>query len=270
MNESNISPGRILIVDDEANIRSGLRAVLTRAGHEVQDVDSVAAALSLLPSFACETAIVDVRMPGGSGIELLRQIRQQWPHISVIMLTGQGTLESAMTAVREGAFDYLLKPAQPAEIRRVANLAITTARRRREHERLVQTLQAGLQRLETLPPLSETLVAQTAVSPRFLRVSQLVIDTQAYTVACGDNPVPLTPTEYKLLVTLAAQLGIAISYTDLARQVLDYEAEPWEAKELVKRHVFSLRQKIEDDPSLPQMLLNVRGVGYRLIVPPGP
>ncbi|MFQ5420340.1 MAG: winged helix-turn-helix domain-containing protein, partial [Anaerolineae bacterium] len=100
--------------------------------------------------------------------------------------------------------------------------------------------------------------------------SQLVIDTQAYTVACGDNPVPLTPTDYKLLVTLAAQLGIAISYTDLARQVLDYEAEPWEAKELVKRHVFSLRQKIEDDPSLPQMLLNVRGVGYRLIVPPGP
>lgn len=262
-----ISPGRILIVDDEANIRSGLRAVLTRAGHEVRDADSVAAALSQLASFACEAAIVDIRLPGQSGIDLLRQMRRRWPHVAVIMLTGEGTLETAMTAVREGAFDYLLKPAAPDEIQQVVARALTAARRHREQEQLVQVVRDSLQRLQSLPPLPDVPLPETAVPRRILQIGRLKIDTQAYTVVCGEDPIALTPTEFKLLVALASRLGEAISYTDLVQQALDYETELWEAKELIKRHVFSLRQKIEDNPSSPQSLLNVRGVGYRLLDP---
>jgi len=80
-----------------------------------------------------------------------------------------------------------------------------------------------------------------------------------------DELIPLTPSEFQLLVTLASRPGEVIDYVTLVRLALDYEAESWEAKELIKRHVFALRRKIERDPSSPKYILNVRGVGYRLV-----
>ena len=74
----------------------------------------------------------------------------------------------------------------------------------------------------------------------------------------------LTPTEYNLLLALAEQAGAVMDYVTLTSVVLDYEAEPWEAKELIKRHIYTLRQKLEPQPDHPQFILNVRGVGYRL------
>ena len=82
------APGRILIVDDEENIRRGLRAILVKDGHEVNDVGSAEGALRLLDTFSWEVAIVDIRMPGMSGVELLHEIRNRWPYVAIIMLTG--------------------------------------------------------------------------------------------------------------------------------------------------------------------------------------
>ena len=105
------------------------------------------------------------------------------------------------------------------------------------------------------------------IDPEVLR-GDLHIDLQAYEVRKGAEVVSLTPSEFQLLVALANRPGEVIDYITLVRLALDYEAESWEAKELIKRHIFALRQKIEQDPSAPQLILNVRGVGYRLA--PGP
>lgn len=264
-----VFPGKILIVDDEANIRVGLQAILAKDGHEVKEVASAEEALPVLETFACEMAIVDIRMPGMSGVELLHEIRIHWPYISVVLLTGHGTLETAMTAIKEGAHDYLLKPTQPADLRRAVNKALVDARQRREQAQLLESLRTSLHRLGLLSESldSDQVGDDPVANPRQLIVGDLHINLQAYEVRRNDIPISLTPSEFQLLVALAARPGEVVDYVTLVRLSLDYEAEPWEAKELIKRHVFSLRKKVEPDPSSPQYIINVRGVGYRLASP---
>jgi len=268
-----MDPGTILIVDDETNIRRGLKAILAKDGHQVSDVASAEEALLVLPATPFELAIVDIRMPGLSGVELLHEIKERWPYLSVILLTGHGTLETAMAAVKEGAHDYLLKPAQPDAIRAAVESALAAARRHREEAQLFQTLRTGLQRMEALPATSasspagpESPTAGQTQRRRYL-VGDLLIDLQSYEVRQGDRSISLTPTEFQLLVTLAERAGEVIDYISLVQLALEYEAESWEAKELIKRHIFGLRQKIEPEPSSPRYILNVRGVGYRLVSP---
>ncbi|MBK7919345.1 MAG: response regulator transcription factor [Chloroflexi bacterium] len=257
-------PGKILLVDDETNIREGLKAVLHKDGHEVQDVPTGAEALALLATFAAEVAVLDIRMPGMTGTELLATLKMRWPSLAVIMLTGHGTLETAITAVKEGAFDYLLKPARPDALREVVGRALVESRRQREQSALLATLQIGLQRLQQLPatpPFSQP--GPPTPSP-ILRIGPLVINRAAYEVRCQGQPLALTPAEYQVLLALAERDGAVIDYVTLVKMALDYEAEPWEAKELIKRHIYTLRQKVETQPEEPQFILNVRGVGYRL------
>lgn len=264
MDEKRPFPGKILLVDDETNIREGLKAILQKDGHEVRDVALAEAALALLPNYDAEVAVLDIRMPGMTGTELLAAIKAQRPHLAVIMLTGHGTLETAMTAVKEGAFDYLLKPAKPDALRAAVMRALAEARRQWEQATLLKTLQVGLQRLQqlpaTLPPDSS---AQTSTT-NLLKFGDLMINRATYEVQYAGQPLTLTPTEYNLLLALAEQAGAVMDYVTLTKIVLAYDAEPWEAKELIKRHIYTLRQKIEPQPNQPQFILNVRGVGYRL------
>ena len=265
-----MDPGKILIIDDETNIRRGLKAILAKDGHEVKEVASAEEALPVLEFFPCEAAIVDIRMPGMSGVELLHKIRARWPTVSVILLTGHGTLESAMAAVKEGAHDYLLKPTQPNAIRETIASALAASRWRREEAQLFNSLRTSLKRMEELPakPVAGQVVSSgNRLERRHLIVGDLTIDTQAYQVRRGSELISLSPTEFQLLVTLAERAGQVIDYMTLVQLSLNYEAEPWEAKELIKRHVFSLRQKLEPEPSSPRYILNVRGVGYRMASP---
>ena len=265
-----MEPGKILIVDDETNIRRGLKAILAKDGHEVMEAGSAEEALPLLEAFSPEAAIVDIRMPGMSGVELLHEIRSRWPYVAVILLTGHGTLESAMTAVKEGAHEYLLKPTQPDAIRKTVASALAASRRRREETHLFHSLRTSLQRMEELPaaPADQqaTPVADRGV-PRQITIGELFIDRQAHLVRLGGQAISLTPTEFQLLVAMASRAGEVIDYVTLVQLSMEYEAEPWEAKELIKRHIFSLRQKIEPEPSSPRYILNVRGIGYRLASP---
>ncbi|MBK8903164.1 MAG: response regulator transcription factor [Anaerolineaceae bacterium] len=263
MAEQQLFSGKILLVDDETNIRDGLKAILQKDGHEVRGAASAAEAMDTLTYFDAETAVLDIHMPGMSGTELLTALKARKPHLAVVMLTGHGTLETAMTAVKEGAFDYLLKPAKPDTPRDVVNRALIEARRQREQATLLETLQVGLLRLQQLPGTSPSYSAQTAETNLLIK-GALEINRATYQVRCAGQALALTPTEYSLLLALAEQDGAVIDYVTLTRVVLDYAAEPWEAKELIKRHIYTLRHKLEPQPEQPQFILNVRGVGYRL------
>lgn len=262
----NIIPGRILIADDEVNIRRGLRAVLAKEGHEMQEAATAEEALSLLAAFPCDVAVVDIRMPGMSGTELLAIIRKRWPDIAVILLTGHGTMDTAIKALKEGAHDYLLKPAQPEAIRQAVAAALNSARRQREESHLLDALRVGLQRIEELPGSPPAAVYGTSGQTPIM-AGDIQIDRQAYEVKKSGEILSLTPSEFSLLVVLAEHLNQVVDYLKLVRLGLGYEAQPWEARELIKRHIFSLRQKIESDPASPRYILNIRGVGYRLVVP---
>ena len=136
------NPARIVIAEDEANIRAGLRDVLVKEGHFVKDVGSGEEALAALATGMFDAVIADIRMPGMSGIELLQSIRARWGYLTVIILTGHGDLESAMAAVRAGAHEYLLKPAQPEAILRTVREAVTISRRRRAEGQLIEAMRS--------------------------------------------------------------------------------------------------------------------------------
>jgi DNA-binding response OmpR family regulator len=262
----NTDTGRVLIVDDEVNIRAGLRDVLAKDGYVVKEARGGAEALTTLETFECDAAIVDIRMPDMSGIELLEKIRARWPSIAVIMLTGHGTMETAMVAVKKGAHDYLLKPARSEAIRESMATAVAASRRRVAEAHLLESLRVGLSRLED-PAAVHAAETPSSVEARQLLVGDLHIDLGSHEVRRDGALVHLSPSEFKLLVTLASRPGEAVDYSTLVESGLGYEAELWEAKELVKRHIFAMRHKIEPDPTAPRYILNVRGVGYRLSAP---
>jgi len=255
---------RVLIVEDETSIRSGLRDILIKNGFQVQEARSAEEALPFLQASRFEAAIVDIRMPGISGIDLLEIVRSRWPDLSVVILTGHGTLDSARVAVRSGAYDYLLKPAMPEEILNVVSQAVALCQRKREESRLLDAIRQGIQRLDSINEDGKFPSAQLAGSRR-LQLGRLQIDLAAHSVLQDGEPLHLTLSEFNLLLALASRVGEAVDYMELAHLALGYEAEIWEAKELIKRHIFTLRQKVENDPSSPDHIVNVRGIGYRLV-----
>ena len=119
-------PARILVVDDEEIVRLSCQRVLTEEGYEVQTRLSGPEALRLLAEELFDVAIVDLKMPGMDGIEVLQAIKRDYPHIPVIMITGYATVESAVEAMKSGAFDYLPKPFTPDEVAVVVKKALET------------------------------------------------------------------------------------------------------------------------------------------------
>ncbi len=263
----NTEAGRVLIVEDEVNIRAGLREVTVKGGCQVTDVSNADEAIELLERDSFDLAILDIRMPGMSGVELLELIQQRWPSMAVILLTGYGTLESAIAAVRAGAQDYLLKPASPEEIRGAVRKALKRTRRRNAERRLIETMRTNLSQLDGLALSTAVPLADQHQKRDVIRIGALRIDLRARTVHRDDQLLQLSPTEFRLLAVLARRPGEAFSYQALVVESLGYDAEIWEAKELIKRHVFALRRKIEPEPGSPLYLINVRGYGYRLAGP---
>src|SRR5260370_38874648 len=124
---------QILVIDDEMGPRESLRMLL-KPNYQVHTADCVEAGIKLLKEKQPDTIVMDIRMPGLSGIEGLRQIREIDPHLSVIMLTGFGALETAKEAVRLGANDYISKPFDAREMREVISRNVARTRAHRTSE----------------------------------------------------------------------------------------------------------------------------------------
>jgi DNA-binding NtrC family response regulator len=119
---------RILVVDDERNVAAAFEKLLGTQGHEVVTERSAAPALERLQRDSFDLVILDIRMPGMNGLEALRQIKKDHPKLPVIIMTGEGTMETAIEATQCGAFDYQLKPFEPEEVLAVVERALEGAR----------------------------------------------------------------------------------------------------------------------------------------------
>jgi len=106
----NVMTGKILVVDDESNIRTALAKLLAKLGHTVKTASTTPEAVDVLRHERFQIVISDLRMPGEDGLQLLRQIKNIDPMVDVIMMTAYGTIESAVEAMKEGAYDYIEKP----------------------------------------------------------------------------------------------------------------------------------------------------------------
>jgi DNA-binding response OmpR family regulator len=259
----------LLVVEDDPGIRRALSEGLSDGGYVVVTAASAEEALSRLAVIAVDLALVDLKLPGMSGVDLLRELRQRSPTTVLVVMTANPTVNSAVEALRLEAYDYLLKPFTMDEVVRVVNRGLERRRQRNQRDVLLRQLErslAGLQALQLFgdadSPSDEAL--PPPANPALLSCGPVEIDLQSHLARVDGQELDLTPTEFNLLVTLADRAPAVVSSQDLLRQATGYQADPAEARELVKWHIHHLRRKIESDPKKPRYIVNVRGVGYRL------
>jgi len=255
---------RILVVDDEAAERITLGEVLRLEGYYVSLAASGEQALAMVrqePAF--DLAILDLRLPGMDGLQVLEGIRRISADTIVILITGYGTLETAVQALRKGAYDFLLKPCPVEEVLAAVRRALSELKAGRHRRVLMTQLQNTL---KALIATTDGLVVEVASEPEkeggILIVGDVQIDKGKHLVTYHGQPVDLTPTEFRLLECLIGRVDEVCTPQDLVRCAQGYETDAWGARSIVRVHIRRLRRKLEPDPENPRYILNVRGVGY--------
>jgi len=171
---------QLVIVDDEASVRKMLQIAFSRLGHRVETFADAGSALDFLEANPADVVITDLRMHGLSGMDFLKKVKQKWTEIEVIMITAHGTIENAIDAVRAGAFDFVQKPFEIAELELTVARAIDQRALRRENQELRRQLQSS-------GPESVQFVA---VSPAMKTVMELVLKAapaRASVLLTGDS-----------------------------------------------------------------------------------
>jgi DNA-binding response OmpR family regulator len=245
----------ILLLDDEPNIRRILGDTLTRSGYAVTEAASVTEALSLLEHHSFDLALLDLAVAGGDGLVVARAIRGRYPYTGIIILTGQGTLQSAIEAIHLNAQGYLLKPVSPQELRQHVADQLATMADLRERDELAAHMRAAVSKLRTTP-------AVPPLTTHLLQSGSLQIDLSRRKVNFLNETVDLTTAEFDLLCTLVRSAGTVLDTQTLVQNALGYEASESESRELVKIHISHLRYKLEPNPNSPRYIVTVRGKGY--------
>lgn len=260
-------PPQILVVDDEEPIRVTMRDLLLRRGYEVTTAENGEAALALIYQRPFDLLLLDLKMPGLSGIDVAKRARERQPEVTIIMLTGHGSLDSALDGMHLGVFDYMLKTSSPRDVLGRVEAAIEQQRETRRKQLLMSALQSVVGELGggRQPEQQPQKPAET-----WITIGDLEISTWNQTVRRGGQTLNLTPTEFRVLVCLAQQSGQVMTYQQIVQCAQGYEADSIEAAELIKPHIYHLRQKIEPDPTNSRYILTVRGTGYLLASEPKP
>jgi DNA-binding response OmpR family regulator len=254
-------PGKILIVDDEPGVRTSLKEILEQEGHQVTAAASGEEALVVLNEDVFDLVLVDLKMEGIDGLEVMAHVKKEAPDTVVVMLTAYGTLDSAVGALRQGAHDYLLKPSSVEEI--VASVQTGLSKRWQSLRRreLVTSIEQSLRQLKT-PSAALDDQGEEMPMARFVRTKHLLLDREKQVVVAKGEPLGLTPTEFKLLACLMGNMNRTLSFSELAQHVLEYECSDKEARSSLKTHLWRLRKKLRTRLGDDSCIVNVRGKGY--------
>ncbi len=218
---------RILVVDDDQAISEILGIVLRAEGFEPYFCADGAKAMDVFRQTNPDLVLLDLMLPGRDGIDICRAIREE-SGIPIVMLTARSDSQDIVTGLESGADDYIVKPIKNKE--------------------LIARIRARLRKVET-------------PSTKEIKIGDLIIDVAGHLVRRGNEILPLTVLEFKLLTTLAKRPWQVFSREVLLQEVWEYQHAA--DTRLVNVHVQRLRAKIEKDPERPEIVLTVRGIGYK-------
>lgn len=217
---------RILVVDDDDALREMVGLVLSASGYTPLFASDGVTAVDTFKAQNPDLVLLDIMLPGQSGIEVCRSIRA-FSGVPIVMLTAKGDTDDVVAGLEAGADDYVVKPHNGAE--------------------LVARIRARLR------PISD--------DSSVVQVGSLSLDPKTFEVKRGGSVLSLTPLEFKLLHTLASKPQQVFSREMLLEQVWGYQYKA--DTRLVNVHVQRLRSKVEEDPENPKIVMTVRGHGYR-------
>lgn len=263
---------KILIVDDDPIIRHLLHKILQEE-YAVSTANCGLDAIKIADNNSFALGLLDIHLGDMNGIELLKILQTKMPDTIFIMLTGQASLETAVAALRQGAHDYIQKPFQAQALQ---NSLQEGLQKRQEmlHNRVVleqiQAVRNALSQIDTTEPTaaSATIVtpnnAQQQTQQRFFQHGSLRIDITRHRVTVADQNIQLSPIEYKLLVYLMEAAPRVVSPQELVTAIQGHDSESWEASEMIRPHIYRIRQKIRLVAPQEKVIRTVRGTGYAL------
>ncbi|HWX97006.1 MAG TPA: response regulator transcription factor [Solirubrobacteraceae bacterium] len=219
---------RILVCDDDPQIRRALSLILREAGYEVLIASTAEQALDRAAVSGPHLAIVDLLLPDQPGIELCRRLRE-WSQMPILVLSAVGDEQTKIDALHHGADDYVTKPFGPGE--------------------LVARVRAALRR-----------AGRDASEPR-IEVGTLVVDLAAHSVSVNGADVHLTPTEFSLLRVLVLNRGLLITHRQLLTEV--WGPEYADATPVLRTHIANLRGKLQAGEEDRRLIRTDSGIGYR-------
>lgn len=225
----------LLLIEDDEAIRTALRLVLEDEGYEVAEAGDGETGIKMFGQIDPDLVLLDLRLPDISGFEVCRAIRRT-SITPVIMVTAQTDTSDLVNGFDAGADDYVTKPVVPKE--------------------LAARIRAALRRTQTVEPSPSS-------AKSLNRIGDVEIDRNLSIVKKAGIEIPLTKTEYRLLVEFADHPGMVMSRDQLLERVWGYEYLG--DSRLVDAHVRRLRVKVETQPEEPTMIVTVRGMGYRLL-----
>jgi len=217
----------IMVVEDDQDLAEMLGIVLNGAGYEVDLVSRGDEAMDVFRAQKPDLVLMDVMLPGIDGVEIVRQIRAE-SMVPIVMLTARGETPDKVAGLEAGADDYMVKPFEESE--------------------LLARLKVRLRRAPSAP-----------AEP--LKLGSIVIDQVAHTINRDGKVIPLTRLEFDLLVALAKDPGRVFTREALLSEVWGYQHAA--DTRLVNVHIQRLRAKVEYDPENPDLIVTVRGIGYK-------
>lgn len=228
MSEPTRTAGRVLVVDDDASLAEMLQIVLRQEGFETSWCGRGDQALGAFREYHPDLVLLDLMLPGKDGVEICREIRHE-SGVPIVMLTAKSETTDVVSGLEAGADDYIAKPFKAKE--------------------LVARIRTRLRRQSTEPEVDS------------LTLGDLTISISGHTVCRGDQDINLTPLEFDLLLTFARRPRQVFTREQLLDEVWGYRNAA--DTRLVNVHVQRLRAKIEKDSDNPEIILTVRGIGYK-------
>jgi two-component system, OmpR family, response regulator MtrA len=219
--------GSVLVVDDDASLAEMLSIVLRQEGFDSRIVGRGDVALDAFRDYKPDLVLLDLMLPGKDGIDVCKEIRAE-SGVPIVMLTAKGDTVDVVVGLESGADDYIVKPFKPKE--------------------LVARVRARVRRNDV-------------TQDEGLTIGDVTIDVAGHSVTRGEESINLTPLEFDLLVCLARKPWQVFTREVLLEQVWGYRHSA--DTRLVNVHVQRLRSKVEHDPENPEVVVTVRGVGYK-------
>ena len=235
-----VGTARVVVVDDESEIRAIVSEYLARHGFSVRTADGGPALRALLAEAPADIVLLDIAMPGEDGLSLARHLREQGG-VGIIMLTAAGESVDRIVGLEVGADDYITKPFDLREVlARVRSLA---------------------RRLSAPAPAGE---AQAKLRPDEVRLGRRVLDLTSRRLRDQDGTeIPLTAMEFDLLQAFATRPNRVLSRDQLLDLAHGRDPEPFDRS--IDIRIARIRRKIEDDPAKPSVIKTIRGVGYMFV-----